>query len=166
MFEIGSVVSYGSTGVCKVSGEMQQKVKGEMKKYLVLKPVYKNNSTVYVPVDNENLMSKLKPVLTKADAEDIIEAMSEERAEWIKSDSERIRYFRETLSDGNIKSIAIMVRTLYKHRKSQFAKGRKLHASDEYFFKDAEELLFDELAMALEIRPEEVGAYLNERLAN
>lgn len=165
MFETGSIVSYGMAGVCRIDGEMRQRVKGEMKSYLVLKPVYKENSTVYIPKDNEKLMSKIKPVLTGGEAEEIIMEMSDENIKWIASDNERTQLFKEILTGGDMKRVARMVRSLYLHRKSQYEKGRKLHAADEHFFKDAESLLFDELAHALGISPQEVGGYINERLA-
>ncbi|MDO4943616.1 MAG: CarD family transcriptional regulator [Ruminococcus sp.] len=165
MFETGSVVSYGMAGVCRIDGEMQQRVKGEMKSYIVLKPVYKANSTVYVPKDNEKLMSKIKPVLTGGEAEEIISEMSDDNIKWIASDNERTQLFKEILTDGDMKRVAKMVRSLYLHRQSQYEKGRKLHAADEHFFKDAETLLFDGLAHALGIKPEEVCGYINEKLA-
>ena len=42
-----------------------------------------------------------------------------------------------------------MVRALYVHRKEQLAKGRRLHAADEAFFRNAEKVLFEEFAAAL-----------------
>lgn len=164
MFETGSVVSYGMAGVCRIDGEIMQKVKGEMKSYLVLKPVYKKNSTVYVPKDNDKLMSQIKPALGGREAEAIISEMSDENIQWIVSDNERSKLFKEILTCGDMRRVAKMVRALYLHRKSQYEKGRKLHASDEHFFKDAESLLFDELAHALGISPQEVGGYINDRL--
>ncbi|MBO5448964.1 MAG: hypothetical protein J5994_06510 [Ruminococcus sp.] len=165
MYKTGSVVSYGSSGVCRIDGEIRQRVKGEMKQYLVLKPVFRDNSTVYIPLDNNKLMSRLKPVITDTEAEEVISAMSDCDERWISDDGQRTVLFREILSEGDVKRVAMMVHSLYMHRKSQLAKGRKLHASDEHFFKDAEQLLFDQLAHALGIQPDEVGGYLTRRLA-
>lgn len=38
MLKKGDVISYGTTGVCKVEGECEQTVKGQKKRYIVLKP--------------------------------------------------------------------------------------------------------------------------------
>ena len=64
MLKKGDVISYGTTGVCKVEGECEQTVKGQKKRYIVLKPVHQINSTLYVPVDNDELRTKFKPLLT------------------------------------------------------------------------------------------------------
>ena len=44
------------------------------------------------------------------------------------------------------------------------AQGKKMHVSDERFFKEAEKLLYDEFAMVLEIKPEEVLPFILEQL--
>lgn len=166
MFAKGDVVSYGTTGVCRIDGECEQKVKGEMKKYLVLKPVYQDNSTVFVPVDNKVLMDRLKSLLTFEEVEQLIEGMPEDDTRWIENDTERTEKFRSILKGGDRSELVKMVRSLYLHRQSQFAKGRKLHAADEHFLKDAEKMLFDEFAVVLGIKPEEVVAFIDKKLGN
>ena len=78
MLKKGDVISYGTTGVCKVEGECEQTVKGQKKRYIVLKPVHQINSTLYVPVDNDELKTKFKPLLTGDEIEEIIKEMPEE----------------------------------------------------------------------------------------
>ena len=65
MLKKGDVISYGATGVCKVEGECEQTVKGQKKRYIVLKPVHQANSTLYVPImtslkQSSNLFSQGK----------------------------------------------------------------------------------------------------------
>ena len=47
MFEIGDLVTYAASGVCKISGTMENKVKGKKVNYLVLTPVYESSSKIY-----------------------------------------------------------------------------------------------------------------------
>lgn len=164
MFTKGDVVSYGTTGVCKIEGECENKVKGELKKYLVLKPVYQKNSTVYVPLDNEELTSRLKRLLTYDEINEIIEKMPSDDNDWILNDNERIEFFRETLKGGDREKLVRMVRMLYLHRNTQNEIGRKLHASDDHFLKDAEKLVFDEFALVLGIEPDEVVDFINKKI--
>lgn len=70
MLKKGDIISYGTTGVCKVEGECEQTVKGQKKRYIVLKPVHQINSTLYVPVDNDELKTKFKPLLTGDEIEE------------------------------------------------------------------------------------------------
>jgi CarD family transcriptional regulator len=164
MFSIGDVVSYGSAGVCRIDGECEQKVKGEKKKYLVLKPVHRTNSTVYVPMDNETLMGRLKSLLTFEEVEELIEAMPDENTAWISDDSERTEKFKEIIKGSDRLALVRMVRMLYLRRQEQTAKGRKLRSSDEYFLKDAESKLFDEFSVVLGIKPEDVVEFIGKKL--
>ena len=89
MFKQGDVVSYGATGVCRISGECIQKVKGENRRYLTLKPVYSSNSTVYVPIGNEVLLGKVKNLMTDEDAKALIQELPLSETDWIENDAKR-----------------------------------------------------------------------------
>ena len=156
MFEKGDIVSYGTTGVCLISGYCVQKVRGENRKYLVLKPVYSPNSTVYVPLDNEKLLSKLKSLMTFDEAHELIDGFSDAETEWIESDAERSEEFGRILENGTRQELAHMVRSLYVHRSEQLSKGKHLRSADEMFFRSGEKLLFEELAAALGTEPDKV----------
>ena len=156
MFKQGDVVSYGATGVCRISGECIQKVKGENRRYLTLKPVYSPNSTVYVPIDNEVLLGKVKNLMTDDDAKALIQELPLSETDWIENDAKRTESFTKIIEGGNRKELAEMVRALYVHRREQLSKGKRLHASDELFFRNAEKILFEELAAALGIEPDQV----------
>ena len=69
MFNKGDVVTYAASGVCRVSGSIENKVKGVKKKYIVLHPVYEPNSTIYVPEENEELVGRIKNILSKIQLE-------------------------------------------------------------------------------------------------
>ena len=117
MLKKGDVISYGTTGVCKVEGECEQTVKGQKKRYIVLKPVHQINSTLYVPVDNDELKTKFKPLLTGDEIEEIIKEMPEESSLWKESSSERAELYSQVLESGDRKRLAQLVRTLYLRQK-------------------------------------------------
>ena len=106
MLKKGDVISYGTTGVCKVEGECEQTVKGQKKRYIVLKPVHQINSTLYVPVDNDELKTKFKPLLTGDEIEEIIKEMPEESSLWKESNSERAELYSQVLESGDRKRLA------------------------------------------------------------
>ncbi|MGN0594368.1 MAG: CarD family transcriptional regulator [Hominimerdicola sp.] len=163
MYSIGDVVAYGTTGVCRIDGECEQKAKDGVRKYLVLKPMHQANSTVYVPMDNENLMAKLKKLLTREDIENIISAAADEEAEWISNDTERVTRFREILNSGDRYQLMRMVRVLYKQQCKRFSSGKRLHASDETLFREAERILFDEFAVVLGIPTDKVMDFIAQK---
>lgn len=166
MYNIGDVVAYGTTGVCRIDSECEQKAKGIKRKYLVLKPLHQLNSTVYVPMDNENLMGKLKKLLTKEDIDGIISAAADEETQWITNESERTSKFREIIKSGDRFQLMQMVRVLYKKQRERFAKGKRLHASDEMLFREAERLLFDEFAVVLGISTDQVFEFISQKLGH
>lgn len=165
MLKKGDVISYGTTGVCKVEGECEQTVKGQKKRYIVLKPVHQINSTLYVPVDNDELKTKFKPLLTGDEIEEIIKEMPEESSLWKESSSERAELYSQILESGDRKRLAQLVRTLYLRQKNLIAKGRHLNSLDERFFKNAENLLFDEFSAVLGISQDEVFDFIETRLS-
>lgn len=164
MYNIGDVVTYAASGVCRVSGYTENKVKGKIKKYVVLTPVYDTNSTIYVPQDNEVLMDRIKNVISKEDIDTLIRSMPDIDCTWIENDSQRAEYFKTTLKSGDREAIMRMVRILYVHRRSQIESGKKFHSSDERYLKEAEHILFDEFAVVLGIEPEQVVDFITERL--
>ena len=82
--------------------------------------------------------------------------MPQERPDWIKNDRERQKVYRDTLLFGSSREVLAMARALYLHQVEQLARGKKLHASDERFMRDAEKMIFGELAYVLGITQEEV----------
>ena len=66
MFKINDIVTYGTNGVCKITGTEEKDLMGTKKTYLVLKPTKTgDNSTYFVPVDNENLLGKMRKLLSE-----------------------------------------------------------------------------------------------------
>ena len=151
--------------MCKVEGECEQTVKGQKKRYIVLKPVHQINSTLYVPVDNDELKTKFKPLLTGDEIEEIIKEMPEESSFGKKAAASVPSFIHRYLKSGDRKRLAQLVRTLYLRQKHLIAKGRHLHSLDERFFKNAENLLFDEFSAVLGISQDEVFDFIETRLS-
>ena len=57
-----------------------------------------------------------------------------------------------------------MIKALYLHQQKQQEKGKHLHAADERVFKEAEKILYDEFALVLQIRPEQVVPFIAEKM--
>ncbi len=164
MFTAGDTVVYGTQGVCKIEGTQTKKVSGNYVSYLVLRPVYDPNSTVFVPKDNEKLMSKMREVLSADEIRQMIRELPEQDAIWIEDDNLRKARFQEMIDSGDRRQIMLIIKTLYHHRLEQEAKGRRLHQSDEYILNQAEKLLHNEFALVLNIQPEEVVPFIMEQI--
>lgn len=164
MFNVGDTVLYGSQGVCKIIGTEEKEVCGNNIEYFVLKPVYDENSTLFVPLSNSNLLSKMKSVLSAEQIYEMIKEMPSEDTIWIDDDNEHKQKYQQIIIDGNRRKLVQLIKTLHIHEVSQQKKGRKLHISDEMMLKQAEKLLYDEFALVLKIKPNEVLPFIMQQI--
>ena len=65
---------------------------------------------------------------------------------------------------GDRMSLIKMIKALYFHQQKQQEKGKRLRASDERFFTEAERILYDEFALVLNIEPEQVLPFIMEQV--
>ena len=164
MFEIGSTVLYGSDGVCTVQDVIHKEVGGVSGEYYVLESVYQRNSTVFVPLANERLVSKMRLTLSGDELFAVVEGLGDRPLIWIDDEADRKVAYRSIISRGDCTELMLLVRTLLDHKQTQEAKGKKLHASDDRFLKTAERMVNDEFAVALGIDPADAPELIAQRL--
>ena len=164
MFQVGDTILYGANGVCKIK-EITDKTFGENKKtYYCLQPLSNENTVIYAPVNCTELTSKMRRVLSAEEVHDIIRIISYEEPIWYEDEAERKEKYHEIISDGDRINLGKMIKALYFHQQKQQANGKKLHQTDERFFKEAERILYEEFAVVLHINPEEVLPYIMTQL--
>lgn len=164
MFKVGDTVLYGNQGVCRIVGTEEKELGGTNIEYFVLKPVYDENSTLYVPLSNSNLLSKMKSVLSAKEIYEMIKEMPDEDTIWIDDENERKQKYQQIINEGNRHKLVQLIKTLHIHEVSQQEKGRKLHICDEIILKQAEKLLYDEFALVLNIKPNEVLPFIIQQI--
>lgn len=151
MFEVNDVVVYGSQGVCEIISIENQKIGRETKAYFVLKPKNNKGATFYVPTWNEKVWGKMRKVMTKKDIDVLIDSMPNKTPTWIANENERKETYKRILASGDQAAIISMVQALFSHKKEREAEGKRLHMSDEYFMKDAEQILYNEWQYVLNV---------------
>jgi len=164
MLEKGHIFVYGASGVCRVEDICIRDYGAGKKEYYILQPVYDLRSTLSVPVDGPVFASHARELLSKEEVLDIIDSLPNTEAEWIKDDKERIETFRGLLEGGARRDIAVLIRSLYLHKKELAEKGKKLRSSDEAIMQRAEKLLYGEFAWILGIDPKEVIDFIKTRI--
>lgn len=164
MFKVGDYIICGNNGVCQVEKIGPMKVPGVSKerKYYTLTPVYAGNSTVYTPVDNQKLI--MRPVLSKEEARQLIDSITDIETLGIQDEKRREDVYKEALKTCDCKEWVKIIKTLYLRKQSRLAKGKKEITSDEKYLHIAEENLYGELAIPLEIPREEVERFICERI--
>jgi len=166
MYKANDIVVYGAQGVCEIVSIVEQRVDGENKKFFVLKPKNDKGATYYVPTWNEKALAKMRRVMTRNEVNALIDAMPSKKPIWITNESERKETYRRILANGDQAAIISMVQALFSHKKEREAEGKRLHMSDEYFMKEAEQLLYNEWQYVLKVDKAGLMAYIFERIEN
>lgn len=164
MYQVGDWVVYGIHGVCRVIGMEKQLVNRKRTLYLVLEPLAQAESRFYLPADNPTALAKLKPVLSQTELTALIDSEEVRKDVWIQEENRRKQHYRELIGSGDRIALMQMIATLYRYKANQLAAGRKFHQSDDNFLRDAERLLASEIALVMELSPENARNYLREHL--
>lgn len=164
MFQTGDKVVYGIHGICKIVGQEQRRVDRKNVVYLSLEPVGQAGSKFLVPTHNAAAMGKLRYLLRKEEAENLLNLQGIAASNWIQEENRRKQSYRELIASGDCFRLMSMVGLLYRHKAAQSAAGRKLHMCDENFLRDAERLLIMEISAVLERTPEDVKQILRQKI--
>lgn len=160
MFDIGQQIVYGTTGVCIVNkiGPLDLSSGMGDRIYYTLLPFYSKESTIYTPVDNEKIV--MRPILTKEEAESLIQEIPEIDELWITDEKQREQNYKDALAKADCRELIRVIKTIYPRKQERLAAGKKVTASDERYFNMAEDFLYKELAISLEMELDEVADYV------
>lgn len=164
MYQIGDQVVYGIHGVCAVVDQETRMVDRKPVTYLVLEPVGQDGSRYLVPTHNAAAMGKLRKMLSAEELEMMLQSDTVHADNWIKDENQRKQTYRDLIGSGDREKLMGMVHSLYQHKKSQTAAGRKCHLCDENFLRDAEKLLISEISIVMNMEQMEAKSYLKEKL--
>ena len=165
-FDIGEYVSYGINGMCNIEDirPMQLSQSVEKMMYYILRPESNPKSTIFVPVNNQKLVSKMRELMTKDEINAMLVRMKDRTLEWEKDVRFRTESFHEILSNGVTQDLILMIRCLHRKRQELVQLGKKLPARDSNTLKTAERLVEEEFAHVLHIKCEEVSDYIRDVL--
>ena len=165
-FDIGEYVSYGINGMCNIEDirPMQLSQSVEKMMYYILRPESNPKSTIFVPVNNQKLVSKMRELMTKDEINAMLVRMKDRTLEWEKEVRFRTESFHEILNNGVNQDLILMIRCLHRKRQELVQLGKKLPARDSNTLKTAERLVEEEFAHVLHIKCEEVSDYIRDVL--
>lgn len=164
MYQVNDYVVYSSEGVCRVNAIQEMALPGATGKrlYYVLEPVNRQG-TVYTPVDTKVFM---RPVISKEQARALIEEMPEmETDKDAPTNSSQLReFYKKHLHDYNCEDLVRVIKMSYEKMKEAESKRKKGGETDRHFLRKAEELLYDEFSVALDMPVEDVKKYIMEKI--
>lgn len=164
MYKKGDIVMYTSQGVCKITDIVTQEIDKVSAEYYVLQPLYSNTSKLYIPLSNEALIGRMRRVVTKEEINSILDSLPEYKDEWIENDSLRKEHYKQVLASADRVAVLCMLREIYAHKIYVQFNGKKLHTSDERFYKEAEKMLCEEFALVLNVDTKAALEYIKKRL--
>ena len=164
MFSVNEKIHYGGSGVCVIQEITTMRFGRSRERYYVLKPVYQNSSVIYVPVENQQLVAKMRPVLYREEVDRLLDGMADIPTAWEEDPQARKASFDALLRSNQCRDLIILIKTLHAHKERRQADGKTLHVADETYLREAQRLLYDEFAGALNIQPAQVQDYIQKKL--
>jgi RNA polymerase-interacting CarD/CdnL/TRCF family regulator len=132
--------------------------------YYVLAPISDSRSSVYVPCDNEMLVARMRPLLTREEIDCLLSDADEVKLAWVDDRNERGLMYRTTLSSGDRKELIRLLCCLMRKKRERIDIGKRLSTMDENTLQECVRLVQEEFSMVLDIAVNEVGPYIAERL--
>ncbi len=165
MFQVGDLVMYGGTGVCRVKDMTETDFDGRITEtlYYILEPIYQSG-LIYVPADNQKVF--MRPVISREEAIRLIDSMPETDSKVFRSSSTQqlSKHYQEVIQSHDTTELIRMTKSIHKKKRNALKQNRRLGQIDKKYMKLAEDLLFGELACALDIPRDQVESYIEDRL--
>ncbi|MCF0229486.1 MAG: CarD family transcriptional regulator [Parasporobacterium sp.] len=160
MFEIGDLIIYGNTGVCRVVHIGKPELAGvhDGRDYYTLSPYYAEKSVIFTPCDNDRVI--MRPVISRDEADELIREITSVELLTISDEKKREECYKEAIRSCIPQKCVSVIKTIYVRKQQRIAEGKKATASDEKYFQMAEEKLYGELAVVLELEMNKVRDYI------
>lgn len=165
MFQPGELLVYGTTGVCRVeeitAPDFTRADRG--RQYYLLRPLYQDG-VIYAPVDSGKV--PIRPVISREEAEALIDLIPSVRAEACHAPTMQAlaQHYQSAVRSHDCRELLELTMSIYLKQRQAEAQKRRLGMVDERYMKQAERLLYGELAAALDIPYEEVQPYIARRV--
>lgn len=165
MYQTGDLILYGGTGVCRVT-EIVAKSFGRTepeKLYYVLTPLYQSG-TITTPVDNCKVFTR--PVISRDEAIALIDRIPEIQAEAYHNQNlqQLENHYKSAMESHDCLDLLCLTMSTYQKKMERENAKLKFGAVDRRYMERAEDLLFGELAVALNIEKNRVQEFIANRL--
>ncbi|MBE6039132.1 MAG: hypothetical protein E7218_08070, partial [Anaerofustis stercorihominis] len=153
--KVGSYVVYGKEGVCRITHIGNSPIEGadNSRQYYTLCPVYREG-TIYIPVDSN---VRIRSIVTEAEARLLIDKISDTALDTFHNSNPRITYqhYQELMTDHTGENLVYIIKSVY-HKRNNLPPKKKLGQIDEKYCRLAEDMLYGELAISLDMTKDEV----------
>ncbi len=159
------MVVYGRIGICRVEAVGAPALSGadESKDYYTLSLVHRDGR-VYVPVDTRVSM---RPVMSREAALTLIEQIPsiDESAFDARDMGALKQHYDSLLVSHDCADLVHVIKSVYVKRRALVGSGKSLGQVEAQYMRQAEEMLYDELSVALDIPRGEVQGYVEDAVS-
>lgn len=129
MYQVGDLIVYGGTGVCRVM-EVGPQTGGRL--YYTLEPVY-GSCRIFTPVENSKVL--MRPIVTRQEAERLIDEIPaiQPEAYYNKVLRELTEHYDTILKTYNCGELLKLTMSIYAKKQEAETQKRRLGAVDESF---------------------------------
>ena len=163
MYRVGQFISYGNSGVCEVVGtremETEQPGTGSRKCY-ILRPIHDKTCTITTPVDNHKVI--MRELISPEETRQLLADIPEIKTMPDQSARQQELAYQKALHSGDCKQWICLVKTLDCRIRSRKARGKKVTATDDRYFKAATEKLTEEFSVVLGISSDQMKELLQD----
>lgn len=160
MFKVGDYVVCGNNGICSVQDITTLNITGidKNRKYYLLKPVFLSGSTVYIPVDTAD--GAMRKAVSKDEALTFIHSIPDIPLIPLADEKTLEKTYKEYMHQNSCEGWLKLIKTIYLRKEKRILKGFKVTAVDSRYFKQAEDFLYGELSVALDMSRDEVREFI------
>ncbi len=160
MFGVGDKVIYGITGVCQVD----EKYERGGRQFYVLKPLFQT-CRITTPVDNAKVI--MRPVISREEALKVIRAIPSTAPEtYVNSNVTQLKmHYNDIIALCDCMELMKLLISIQDKKRMVESQNRKFGTIDQMYMKRAEDLLFGELSVALDIPKDSVGEFIEKTLS-
>jgi len=112
--------------------------------------------------NNKKMLSKL---IDRDEAEAVLESFHSEGVKRIDQNSQRKQRYTKKINSGDRYEAAKVANTLLRKKKEVEADGKKFYKNDEEMLKSIKNILFKEIALALDLTEAAVQRKINKIIA-
>lgn len=166
MYQVNDLIIYGgSDDVYKVEDICSPDISGidKSRLYYVLKPLYRDGKT-YTPIDTNVFM---RPIITCEAAKQLIDQIPSIEAEVYNGNFKMLEdHYKASIKAHDCQDLIQLIKTVVTKNSIALSQGKKPSQIDDRYMKRAQDMVYGEFAVALNIPKEDVKKYIEDRIQN
>lgn len=160
MFKVNDIVIYRRM-VCRIVGKHRSDFTREMCYILVPYNSDEGSTRMQVPVSNK--AGHLRALISRDEIEELIEATA--RIDTLENKPANMKsQYANLLKTDDIHDLIAIIKTSYSRNQARIENHKKTASVDDEYLKIAENYLFNELAVALDMSYDAAREYFNMRV--